>query len=1607
MDKLKTLEVCKICFNASSQKANPTLTTENKALIESAGGPGGGVKKRCPNCRQSWSSQKVGFDPDTNRWVVIRPRPQKMPHLTDYTMCSNIQKKQLCGKGPGLCTFAHSQIELAMWNHERWKEPRPTPQTAGGGVHQLCKYVMTTGACTFGQRCTFAHSEGELQHWKATTESSPQYYQPPSSFNAYQPPSVLSEKLYCNQCNIWCTGKKQYDEHIKGSKHRSFTAPLQQQFPPPPPHPVYYGSSTMEPVNLTMDNNMAGGGERVRACPLRLPVGEFRMCMGILTKKRCYYGDRCTFAHNQTELEAWNQERQRLRRSRFAAGPVTQFNPYPIQQQSSSGLDDFDDGGGGEGGAAHKSVDFAQKVRTTVMLDFQDLARGGEANKELVGLERTVQNVTISLSGNQSDTQTVLGETGTTLSWNFEITTTSQTALHSVVMFDVLDTGFVFRNVELVSSIHVHQLIPLQSKASQGEGILINQSLNPHEKIIVKVDLVRTRIGVMGQTVLFDFGSFYMIRCLTVHVASEQEKQWNSSSTATAGKYKPEKVDLFWEQHYRIKKWPEDSSRELADTELRDYELPEQVEKLIEGGKYKNVEQRIKKDSYVRRMHNLLYLEEYQERKDISRYDLYDVRVDIKDRLEMVGVWINDPNCSFITVEMEVVLFEGSCSVRPNDYCYILPNNQDEVHESLVYLVQRDAIIIKITKAAKEACLLSNYQCSMRFSPTRTRMKAMHQAVDTMDLDVLFPDSHSGLPDAVIDQRILKELERSTLNDEQKKALRSMVDPRYTGIPTLVLGPFGCGKTRTMQECISVLSRYIPEVHILICTHTNSAADIYVESIHSDWLNHVNIRPKMCRIYFKERDIKTITPTVRSYCNISEGSFYDVPCDQLMNYSIIVTTTVTARILFLSGLRKGFFTHIFIDEAAQVYEPEVLIPLCLSDKNTKVVLAGDTMQVDPPVYSQIAKRYGLNVSLLERLFDLEYYLTGLGGDCRISLTQNHRSHEQILSLPSKLFYNNRLTCRAQFQPDGPKRVPPLQFIGVDGRERQDVDSPSFYNDEEASKIVEEVETLCRGSQIPSQCLPQEDICVLSFFYLQVKRIRSKLRERKLGNVQVYNITNVQGKEFRALLISTVRTSHTHEDTDEGFLNNIKLFNTAITRAREWLIIVGEPVTLCTVGYNAQCWLELIKKCIETNTFRYPRSELFLNFLETKKVARHILHQHHKEFITKANTAQGALSNHSIGSDIRPLAQQFNALSISQQQQHLQQQKLYLVRARVQNLMTTQDQDIAIKITDDILKREPNFMIVGDDAAAKSVRDREGAYKRLALGQIAVPSNPPPLQQQQQTQSNPNSQSNLANMMGDLPPFLKNQVDNLTWHLRFCETQRTNPSLPSEVVANLNEQRTVLLQQMTLLNEQIRKYRDYLKLTKHQHMIIGGTNHQIPPELSQGLPPQLSQVQPQPFPSLPTSLLSHPPLPSLQQFSQQPLLPTIGAQPTPMSFHNYSYHQASQPLMGAYGGGRGNVMSQQMTNPIRMSNVGVPGLMGHYQSVGGSGGASHVMNANNPAQGGVRIVRPAQPQQMVNSQPPLGPSHPAPLPPQTNQLISPINDLPKQHQSTWDSDEDFD
>lgn len=77
--------------------------------------------------------------------------------------------------------------------------------------------------------------------------------------------------------------------------------------------------------------------------------------------------------------------------------------------------------------------------------------------------------------------------------------------------------------------------------------------------------------------------------------------------------------DLFWENHYS-KIAMENSFLEDTDRHLPEYLLPQQIESLIEKGKYSNVENRVTNENYRRRMHNLLYLEEYQQRLDLSRF---------------------------------------------------------------------------------------------------------------------------------------------------------------------------------------------------------------------------------------------------------------------------------------------------------------------------------------------------------------------------------------------------------------------------------------------------------------------------------------------------------------------------------------------------------------------------------------------------------------------------------------------------------------------------------------------------------------------------------------------------------------------------------------------------------------------------------------------------------------------------------------------------------------------------------------------------------------------------------------------------------------------------
>ena len=81
----------------------------------------------------------------------------------------------------------------------------------------------------------------------------------------------------------------------------------------------------------------------------------------------------------------------------------------------------------------------------------------------------------------------------------------------------------------------------------------------------------------------------------------------------------------------------------------------------------------------------------------------------------------------------------------------------------------------------------------------------------------------------------------------------------------LFLGPFGTGKTYTLAQAIKQLLT-VPDSRILVCTHSNSAADIYIHDyLHPYVLSgHESARP--LRIYYHKRWVSTVHPIVQKVC---------------------------------------------------------------------------------------------------------------------------------------------------------------------------------------------------------------------------------------------------------------------------------------------------------------------------------------------------------------------------------------------------------------------------------------------------------------------------------------------------------------------------------------------------------------------------------------------------------------------------------------------------------------------------------------------------------------------------------------------------------------------
>lgn len=157
--------------------------------------------------------------------------------------------------------------------------------------------------------------------------------------------------------------------------------------------------------------------------------------------------------------------------------------------------------------------------------------------------------------------------------------------------------------------------------------------------------------------------------------------------------------------------------------------------------------------------------------------------------------------------------------------------------------------------------------------------------------------------------------------------------------------------------------------------------------------------------------------------------FRDPEEKDLRDCGLIVTTLATSSCLIKLDLD---LTHIIIDEAAQAFECEALVALTLANAHTRLILAGDHMQLAPEIYSVLASNLGLGISLLERMNN--FYPSN--HPCRIHLCHNYRAHKDIIDYTSKTFYNGKVKSASNTELQSHPILKPLTFYAVNGSEKK-------------------------------------------------------------------------------------------------------------------------------------------------------------------------------------------------------------------------------------------------------------------------------------------------------------------------------------------------------------------------------------------------------------------------------------------------------------------------------------------------------------------------------------------------------------------------------------------
>lgn len=419
---------------------------------------------------------------------------------------------------------------------------------------------------------------------------------------------------------------------------------------------------------------------------------------------------------------------------------------------------------------------------------------------------------------------------------------------------------------------------------------------------------------------------------------------------------------------------------------------------------------------------------------------------------------------------------------------------------------------------------------SIEFHFSRSVFRRSHQAVNyaisNLGPSILFP-SRIIVQHPQVSKESLKTIQwfNSSLNEGQKTAVTKILLAECRPMPYCIFGPPGTGKTVTVIETILQILTFSPDSRILVATPSNSASNLLAERLIQYKSGFSGSIVRLIANYLMASE--NIPDVIKPFCatlDISKEESskskhvvkngINVNCSKsfIGRHRVTIGTCFCLGSLVQIGLPKGHFTHVIVDEAGQATEPEIMIPLTFVDKNNgQIILAGDPMQLGPVVASIYSKAFGMDESYMSRILECypyqrDYVAYKYGYDNRLitKLNDNYRSLQEIISLPSEMFYDATLVARIDRNQSWITKIivathdilgldndnsGGLFVHGVRGNNARAEDSPSWYNPQEASMVALTTCKLLRKDitvdeiGIITPYIAQVNItCIVFFFY---------------------------------------------------------------------------------------------------------------------------------------------------------------------------------------------------------------------------------------------------------------------------------------------------------------------------------------------------------------------------------------------------------------------------------------------------------------------------------------------------------------------------------------------